>query len=242
MRPSSGQGRGGARTAAVAVALLVAFGAQALVQRSFERRWPRREIERLLYLPAGGHLKAMSLGFRALYADVLWIKAISYFGSHALTDREYPWLYHILDQVTSLDPPFRYPYYFGGIALGVTAGLPEESIRILRKGMRQYPGDWRFPFYIGFMYFYQLRDAERAAVFMNLAASLPGSPQYLPHLAASLLARSGRLEAAIRFLETVAEGSRDESVRAGIREKIADLRAGKIPQSLRAFLEGGEAR
>jgi hypothetical protein len=233
-------GRSG-RAAAVALLLILALAAQAWVQRGFETAWPRRNLEQLLYLPSGRHLKTLTLGFSNLAADVLWIRAIGYFGGHALTDREYPWLYHILDQVTTLDPTFSYPYFFGGIVLAVERESGEESIALLSKGMTRYPGDWRYPFYIGFSAFYHLRDPQRAAVFMRHAASLPGSPEYLPHLAASLLAESGRVDAAIRFLETMAEGTREEWAREKIRLKIRELRSGRVPEKLKEYLAGERA-
>lgn len=241
MSAASKIGGGRWRTAATALALLLALGAQAGVQRSFERAWPQRRFEQLMYVPTGRHLKALTLGFSNLAADVLWIKAIGYFGGHALSDREYPWLHHILDQVTTLDPSFKYPYLFGGIVLAVERESAEESIALLTKGMTQYPGEWRYPFYIGFNAFYHLHDPERAALFMRHAASLPGSPEYVPRLAASLMAESGRVAAAVLFLETMAEGSRSESERANIRRKIEALRAGRIPESLKGFLSGQRA-
>ncbi len=228
--------------AAAATALIALLGAgQYALQSSFERRWPAHPVENLLYLPAGPHLEFLSLGFRNLYADALWMRAIGYFGEHALGDRSYPWLFHILDQATTLDPQFRFPYYFGGITLAVAAEHAEESVRLLEKGIVRYPGDWRFPFYKGFSHFYYLQDPQRAADCMRLAASLPGSPSYLPRLAASLLAEAGRLETAIRFLETMAEGAQDEWVRVGIYEKIAQLRAGNVPEGVRRFLAGERA-
>jgi hypothetical protein len=226
---------------AAAGVLLALLGAQALAQRSFERAWPDRGVEQLLYLPSGRHLKTLTLGFSNLAADALWIKAIAYFGGHALTDREYPWLFHILDMVTTLDPPFRYPYVFGGIVLSVEAESSDKSIALLSKGMLQYPGDWRFPFYIGFNCFYHQQNPEKAAAYMRYAASLPGRPQYLPRLAASLMAESGRLQAALFYLETMAAGSRDENERAMIAEKIADLKAGRVSEGLRRFLAGERA-
>lgn len=233
----------GRRVRATAVTLLIigAFAAQAGVQRSFETVWPRRGVEQFLYLPSGRHTKALTLGFSNLAADVLWIRAVSYFGGHVLTDSEYPWLYRILAQVTTLDPPFQYPYLWGGMALALKPETGDESIAMLSRGMTNFPGDWRYPFYMGFNAFYNQRDPERAAGLMRYAASLPGSPEYLPRLAASLLAKSGRLDAAVRFLETMAEGSRDEAARANIRRKIEDLHANRLPESLKAFLAGHRA-
>jgi hypothetical protein len=226
------------RAAATLVLLVALLAAQAGLQRSFEQAWRSRSVEKLLYLPSGRHLKALTLGFSNLAADVLWIKAIGYFGGHALTDREYPWLYHILDQVTTLDPMFAYPYLFGGITLSVERESGEESSALLAKAMSRYPGEWRYPFYIGYNAFYLEHDPARAALFMRHAASLPRAPEYLPHLAASLIAESGRVDAAVRFLETMAESAREDWMRNKIRQKIADLRAGRIPEGLKKMLSG----
>jgi hypothetical protein len=229
------------RAAAAALLIVVALAAQAAAQRAFEAAWPRRSVEQFLYLPSGRHTKALTLGFSNLAADALWIRAVSYFGGHILTGSEYPWLNSILVQVTTLDPAFTYPYLFGGMALSLKPETGNESIAMLTRGMTNYPGDWRYPFYIGFNAFYNLHDAPRAAALMRYAASLPGSPEYLSRFAASLLAESGGIESAVRFLEIMAEGTRDESARASIRGKIEDLRAGRIPENLRAFLAGEKA-
>lgn len=226
------------RTPVMLICLLLVFLAafQAVLQRNFEERFAERRIENLLYLPKGEHLKVLSLGFRTLLADALWVKAIGYFGGHNLTDREYPWLHHILDQVTTLDPPFRRPYLFGGTVLAVEKGDPLMSIHLLSKAMDYYPGDWRFPFYIGFNHFYYLKDTATAAEYIRVAATLPGHPEYLPRLAASLLTKAGHLEAALSFLTTVAENTEDERVREGLNRKIRELRAGRIPEGLEGFL------
>jgi len=221
------------------VAVIALLGmTQALFQAGFERRNPHRQIENLLYLPKSGYLKEMSLGYRTVFADILWIKAIGYFGGHTLTDQEYPWLFHILDQTTSLDPLFHHAYTFGGVVLAVEGDSLAQSIALLRKGMTYFPGDWLLPFYIGLDSFYYLKDPVVAADYIKVAATLPGHPEYLPRLAASLLSRSGRLPAAIAFLTTVAENTEDEHVRRGLYEKIEDLKAGIIPERLEGFLSG----
>ena len=68
-------------------------------------------------IPSGKFLKPFTFGYEQLVADYFWIKTISYFGDHLMSDRKYPWLYHLLDLVTTLDPHFIWPYYFGGIVL-----------------------------------------------------------------------------------------------------------------------------
>jgi hypothetical protein len=227
-----------ARQFLMAAAIVLLGVAQALSQAGFERRNPYRHIENILYLPQSGHLKEMSLGYRTVLADILWIKAIGYFGGHNLTDQEYPWLFHILDQTTALDPLFHHAYTFGGVVLAVEGESVAQSIALLRKGMDYFPGDWLLPFYIGLDSFYYLKDPVVAADYITVAATLPGHPEYLPRLAASLLSRSGRLPAAIVFLTTVAENTQDEYVRRGLYKKIEELKAGIMPEGMEGFLSG----
>ena len=142
--------------------------------------------------------------------------------------------------MTSLDPLFRHAYSFGGVVLALEESSAQQSVDLLRKGMDYFPADWRLPFYIGFDYFYFFKDADRAADYIKLASMLPGHPEYLPRLAASLLSKSGRLEAAVAFLKTVAANTDDEGVRHGIYQKIEKLERGEIPKSLEKFLSRTE--
>ena len=68
---------------------------------------------------------------------------------------------------------------------------------------------------------------------MTQAAQLPGHPAYLPKLAASLLAHSGERETAMSFLTQLYENTEDEWLRQQIKLKIDDLKAGKLPKTLK---------
>ena len=107
---------------------------------------------------------------------------------------------------------------------------------MLARGMTNYPGDWRYPFYIGFNAFYNQRDPERAASLHALRREPAGEPRVpaAPRRQPAGASPAG-VDAAVRFLETMAEGTRDESARANIRRKIEDLRANRIPESLKAL-------
>ncbi|MGA1863954.1 MAG: tetratricopeptide repeat protein [bacterium] len=207
------------------------------IQKFIDKSYHQDREERLLYLPSGKFLKPACLGFESLVADLLWIKAISYFGGHYLTDRSYKWLYHILDLVTSLDPQFRYPYEFGGVVLALEGGNPEQSILLLEKGIEYYPEYWRIHFYLGFNYFYYYGDFQNASRYITRAAQLPGHPSYLPRLAASLLATSGQKNTALSFLRQLYENTEDEWLRHQIKMKMDDILAGKLPESLKGLVK-----
>lgn len=209
------------------------YSIQVFIDQSYQ--WEREE--RLLYLPSGKFLKPACLGFESLVADLLWIKAIGYFGGHYLTDHSYKWLYHILDLVTTLDPLFRYPYEFGGIILALEGGNPEQSTLLLEKGIKHHPEYWRLYFYLGFNHFYYHRDFQNASLYIKKAAQLPGHPPYLPKLAASLLTTSGQKNTALSFLRQLYDNTEDEWLKQQIKGKIEDILTGNLPETLKGLLK-----
>jgi hypothetical protein len=92
-----------------------------------------------IYLPKAEYLRPMSLGFANVMADVLWFRTISYFGGHYRSDRVYPWLAHMCDLVTDLDPRAEHVYRFAGVILPWEAGETDQGIRLLEKGIRHFP-------------------------------------------------------------------------------------------------------
>jgi tetratricopeptide (TPR) repeat protein len=219
------------------LSLILLFFCIYSIQVFIDQSYQRDREERLLYLPSGKFLRPACLGFESLVADLLWIKAIGYFGAHYLTDRSYKWLYHILDLVTTLDPLFRYPFEFGGIILALEGGNPGQSILLMEKGIKHHPEYWRLYFYLGFNYLYYNRDFQNASRCITKAAQLPGHPVYLPKLAASLLTTSGQKNTALSFLRQLYENTEDEWLKQQIKGKINDILAGNLPETLKGLLK-----
>jgi hypothetical protein len=219
-----------------ALMVLVSLAAALTLQGYLDHSFRRRRVENLLYLPNGRLLKTLVLDFDSVAADYYWLRTIGYFGGHFMADKKYPWLGHMLELVTDLDPRLGVAYYFGGIVLAMEVKDVPASNHILLKGMVNLPDNWKYPFFLGFNYFFHDGDLPLAAWYLERASLLPGRPEYLLKLVASLYARAGMTENAITFLNTVLETVEEEHVRQGIRQKIEDLRAGNLPQGLERIL------
>ena len=198
-----------------------------LEQRVDQLKRPGPRAELMLYLPSGELLRPAALGFDTVLADVLWLRTVSYFGLHYLTDKRYDWLYHMLDVTTTLDPKFLKAYTTGALILSIELGEVEKSNRLLIKGMKHLPGQWQIPFYLGFNHFFYMNEPLVAARYLQQAAKLPGHPRFLPHLAATLLVEGGEPEAASQFLLRLYEQTKDERLREELRKRIEELKQGE---------------
>jgi tetratricopeptide (TPR) repeat protein len=198
----------------------------------------QRLEEKLIYIPSGQFIKTVSLGFHVVLADLLWTRAVLYFGEHFTTDRVYRWLYDILDAVTTLDPNNTLAYRFGGNLLSLEARDVEGSIALLEKGIRNNPDeDWRLYFSLGFNYFYYLEDYEKAAIYLERASRLPGHPGYLPRLTARMYAKGEKIDTAIEFLEEIYQQHDNERVKSVIADRINILVAKRHTRLLQDSVE-----
>lgn len=206
----------------VGLVIIILSFSQVYTQRLLEK-YQFVEKESILYLPSGKYIKTLALGYDQMLADLLWMKTVSYFGSHYMTDKEYPWLYHILTLIIDLDPLFDFPYLFGGIVLSLEASQFEQANDILKKGMEAYPNKWEYPFYIGFNHYYHQGDSKIAIPYMEKASSLPNVPDFVKSLVGTLYLKTGEQETALQFFREAYRNTNDEMVKKKIAEKIEEL-------------------
>lgn len=222
-----------------------------------QQRPPSVRAAELAYLPKGEYLKVAVLGYRQMAADLIWLQAVQHLGARKGSEEGYRWAYHAVDVVTDLDPQFWFAYLAAGTILGLHAGMPERSVAILTKGMRHNPTVWQLPFFAGYDYFFELHDPTMAAKYFRIAAELPGSPAYLPKLAARMTVQAGDPDAALEFLERLYHQMADERLREGLAYRMKEVtverdikileeavrryqaRAGKLPNRLEDLVASG---
>lgn len=213
---------------AIPIYLFLIFLAIILFQTQIDKiKANYSKIEEMKYLPSGQFLKGAALAYDELFADFLWIKAVVYFGEQYQKDKNYKWLYHLLDIVVTLDPYFEYPYEFGGIALAYWTKDVSHSIRLLKKGMlnipKTHPRYWTIPFFLGFNYMYYKKDFATAARYLEEATKYPGHPQYLPFLVTRLYTNAKDPEIAIKFLMEIDRTTNNEKVKKDIKKRIKEV-------------------
>jgi len=178
------------------------------------------QIQRLRFLPDGHFLRTASLGYRELTADVLWLQAIQAMGERKVSPEMGRWIYRLLDVVTTIDPTFVWAYEAGGIALCTLVVLPEESNRLLEKGMLHNPREWKFPFLLSINYAFELGEDAKAAEAMARAAQLPEAPDNLGRLAANFFVSAKAAQQAIELLSNLYDKTSDPSTKSLLGERL----------------------
>jgi hypothetical protein len=198
-------------------------------------------LQQITYLPEGKYLRIASLGFRELAADLLWLQVIQVMGQRKLSKDDGHWLYLAVDRITTLDPKFVRAYEAGSLALCTLVVLPEESNRLLEKGMHHNPQEWKLPFLLAINLYFEIGDDKQAAEAMAKAASLPGAPDGLARLAAKLFVSAKSPQQAVDFLSKVYEETADENVKKlleiRLKESIVERDLQILEEAVRRYLE-----
>ncbi len=215
------------RTAAGGAALLCLLGSVALSARIAAVRGPAGEdVERASSSGLVAQISrrpAFAFGFRNFLADVVWLEAVQLSAKRRLTPRDGDRLYSLLTTVANFDPRFDIPYIVGGLILGQSPRHGREALELLSRGRAQYPGDWRFPFYIGYTQYFSLGNPREGGLAMADASRLTGSPAYLPGLASRMLSEGRDPATAISLLTAMIEGETDESRREILVQRLRDV-------------------
>ncbi len=156
-------------------------------------------------------------------ADMLGLRTAGYFGQHALTDRQSPYLCHLLDLITDLAPLWDFPYFFAAVILPLEAEQVEDGFYFIDKGLVYFPEDWQLWFFKGFYLWRWTGDLAAAADALHRASLKPGAPVYLAALSATFATQAGNRELGLRFLKEALNQFEDPLHRRLLSEKIEEI-------------------
>jgi len=198
----------------------------------------------LLYFSSPSAIKRMALGYDCLLGDFYWMRAIQYYGRREEADRRavrYKNLSTLLDITTTLNPDLLDAYRSGSLFLAepdpIGAGQPLDAVKLLEKGMRAHPKEWRLPYDKGFIYFLFLKDYRAAGDAWLSASRLPEAPPWVEGLAAMSLSKGGAMEVAIALWQRQLEESDRANIRENARNHLLSIQAARDLWTLEDMLE-----
>jgi hypothetical protein len=232
-------GRGGrgpkraVRPVLVALAVLVALGGARLAREAAEAEAPRLFADEP-YAPAPDTAPLVTLGYRELAADLLFLRLKGYFGGSESTANG---IASLVEAIVALDPQFQRIYEWGAHAItlasrGVDNAAYLRALAVLDQGGRQFPDDWKLPYLAGEIYTQDLQTTdpaqrrawdERGTLLTESAIRKPKAPIEAATWAATMRTRLGQHQRAVDGLREMLLTTSNETARVRLLAKLADL-------------------
>jgi tetratricopeptide (TPR) repeat protein len=221
------------RDAVLALVVVAGLASSFALSRWLDARRPAEDpfaTYEEMYVSAGA-ARRMSLAFNGLAADWYWLrslqyvgrKVVSYGGEFSLEDMRPLGMRNLgamLEQTTALDPQFMAAYEFGAVVLPSIDR--DAAVRLVEKGIRENPGEWRLYHHLGYIHWRAGRFDEAAAAYAS-GARVPGAPEWMNAMAARMSEQGGSRQVAREmYLRTYQEAT-DDKVKAHAAERVALL-------------------
>jgi hypothetical protein len=194
-----------------------------------ERAGLRQEEDEIL-LRSGRLMKYLSLEYAPFVATVYWTRAVQYYGNKKINeDINLESLWPLLDVATTLDPNLIPPYRFGSTFLAEPqpqgAGRPDLAIRLLDRGIRANPDYWRLYQDLGYVYYFEVKDYQKASNAFLEGSKNPNAPIWMKMLAARI-AEKGESREISKFLWTeIYNSTKDPMIKENARIQLKLLRS-----------------
>jgi tetratricopeptide (TPR) repeat protein len=200
-----------------------------------------------LVLRSGKLVKAMSLEYAPLMADIYWTRVVQYYGDkRARHDADFELLWPLLDLTTTLDPNLLVAYRFGSTFLSEPsprgAGHPELGIALLQRGIQANPEYWRFYEDLGFIYYFELKDYANASAAFAEGSKNPDSQIWMKIMAAKIAAEGESLSTSIFLWSEVYQTAKDPQVRDNAQMHLRLLRVEQDCKQLDALADEFQKR
>jgi hypothetical protein len=222
--------------------LLVCLCASVAVSRKLEVERRGAEIQDVMYLPSARAVKAVSLGYNGLLANLYWTRVVQYFGSHhhAHTS-QYKLLEPLLDITTELDPQLMPAYEFGSIFLSQAppegAGDPQAAARLVERGIERNPDAWRLYYHLGYIQWLELHDPKLASASFQKGSELPGAMPWMKVMAAALAQHAGEYQTAQYLWLNILNSTDDKYIRENAQNRLRALKSDEEVRLLQQHIE-----
>jgi hypothetical protein len=216
-----------------ALVAVLAIGGARVAREAAERRAPQ-VIADEPYAPSPEAAPLVTLGYREMFADLLFLRLKGYFGGRENTANG---VAALVEAIVALDPHYQRIYEWGARAItlagrGVDNRAYLRALAVLDAGGQQFPDDWKLPYLAGEIYTQDLQTTrpterhawdERGTLLIESAIRKPNAPADAATWAATMRTRLGQHQRAVDGLREMLLVTNDDSVRARLLAKLADL-------------------
>jgi tetratricopeptide (TPR) repeat protein len=212
------------------------------------------------FVPSPDTLEPLSLGYQAALADLLWMRALVYFGEELEHNERAAAVFDHAEAILALDPDFKAAYTWIGVAGTYRTGEVKRedylrTLSFLRRAAERFPDDAEIRWDVGATMVYDQPRALRKGnpelsrrieleglEHVEYAATHGAAPPWVLFTAATKRRELGQTEQALNRLREMAPLIDDPEIRQGLEQRIAALQAESAGLQRDAELEHLERR
>jgi hypothetical protein len=206
------------------------FGGIWRLQRSIDAQLAAlHEEQDEVLLRSNKMMKVLSLEYAPLMADVYWTRVVQYYGSKSeRREQNLDGLWPLLDLSTTLDPNLIPAYRFGSTFLAearpVGAGRADYAIALIERGIHENPEYWRLYQDLGNIYYFSLRDNEKAAAAYDAGSKVAGAAPWMKIMAARIAERGDTRQTSRLLWTEIFQSTQDATVRENAKTHLILLK------------------
>jgi tetratricopeptide (TPR) repeat protein len=187
-------------------------------------------------------MKVVSLEYAPLMADIYWTRVVQYYGNkHVRGQANLELLWPLLDITTTLDPNLLIAYRFGGVFLAQRppsgAGRPDLAVKLIQRGIQANPDYWRLYEDLGFVYYFDLKDYQKASEAFLEGSRKPGAQVWMKVMAAKIATEGASYETSVFLWKDIYETSKDPEIKENAQMHLKLLRVQEDCKRLDALAE-----
>jgi len=193
-------------------------------------------------LRSGKLVKWMSLEYAPLMADIYWTRVVQYYGNkHVRGQANLEMLWPLLDVTTTLDPNLIVAYRFGAMFLSQAppagAGRPDHAVELIRRGIQANPDYWRLYEDLGFVYYFDLKDYQKASEAFLEGSKKPNAQVWMKIMAAKIAAEGESFSTSMFLWRDIYESSSEPMIKKNALLRLKLLRAQEDCKQLDALAD-----
>jgi len=212
-----------------------------LYSHTFTAKGELNRQSRINYVLPAEFSRVAALDFEGLAADFQLLQGIFFIGDkidreEKITAVDWDYFTRIINAVIKLDPYFYDTYHFSTGMLTWGSGRFQDAINILKYGQKFNKDDYRFPYHIGFIYFYFLHDVQKGAQYFEFASRIPDAPPILASIASRLAYYGGNYSFSINLLKRILSTERSPEIKKYYKIRLDALQGAlTIEKALQKF-------
>jgi hypothetical protein len=231
----------GIAAAFLLIVLIAGFACLWTLQHRIDRqRADMSQEEDEILLRSGKLLKVLSLEYAPLVATVYWTRAVQYYGNKRVReDVNLASLWPLLDVTTTLDPNLIPPYRFGSTFLSEPqpqgAGRPDLAVKLLQRGIRANPDNWRLYEDLGYVYYFGEKDYAKSSDAFLDGSKNPNAPVWMKIMAARIAEKGEDRETSWFLWSQIYKSTKDPMLKSNAKIQLMLLRSDNDIDSLNAL-------